>query len=325
VGEHLRDSQTDGFLVIHDGHIVAEHYLNGMTEDTPHLLMSVSKSVTSAVVGILAGKGQLDVEALVSEVVPELSETSFAGATVQHLLDMRAGTGFNEDYDDPQADVRLYEQVYLWRPRTSERLPEDAIAYFATLRNDGEHGGPFRYRSVLTDVLAWVVERAARRRFHQVVADELWRAMGAEFDADVTLDAHGNALADGGISATLRDMGRFGLLHLLEPPAGAPEVVPASWVEGTIRGAPDGTEAFFAGDDPAGFPPGAHYRNCWWVRDHSLPYFNASGIYGQGVFVHHPTHTVAVKFSSRDRALDRLEGAATATAVATIGAVLARG
>ena len=73
---------------------------------------------------------------------------------------MRAGTKFSEDYEDLAAEVRVYEQVYLWRPRTSSRLPDDATAYFATLKNDGPHGGPFRYRSVLTDVLAWVIERA---------------------------------------------------------------------------------------------------------------------------------------------------------------------
>src|SRR5205807_6702285 len=106
--------------------------------------------------------------------------------------------------------VRAYEQVYLWRPRTTRGLPADALSYFATLRNDGEHGGPFRYRSILTDVLAAAIERAAGVRLHELIERELWEPMGAEFDAEVTLDAHGNPLADGGLCATLRDLGRFG-------------------------------------------------------------------------------------------------------------------
>ncbi len=53
------------------------------------------------------------------DVVPELEGTSFEGCTVQDLLDMRAGTRFNEDYEDLKAEVRVYEQVYLWRPRTT--------------------------------------------------------------------------------------------------------------------------------------------------------------------------------------------------------------
>src|SRR5215510_8984604 len=191
-----------------------------MAPDTPHLLMSVSKSVTAAVAGVLAGRGQLDVSAPVTAVVPELAGTSFDGCTVQHLLDMRAGTAFNEDYADSEADVRTYERVYLWRPPDGRPVPEDAIAYFATLHNDGPHGGPFRYRSILTDVLAWVIERAAGDRLHELISRELWQPMGAEFDAEVTLDRRDNPMADSGVSATLRDLARFGLLFLRRGRAG---------------------------------------------------------------------------------------------------------
>src|ERR1700758_1707011 len=113
VAELLAETYTDGFLVLHQGQIVAEHYFNGLAPDVPHLLMSVSKSVTSAIAGVLAGRGELAVSARVEEIVPELGGTSFEGATVQDLLDMRAGTRFDENYDNPEADVRTYERVYL--------------------------------------------------------------------------------------------------------------------------------------------------------------------------------------------------------------------
>jgi hypothetical protein len=74
--------------------------------------------------------------------------------------------------------------------------------------------------------------------------------------------------------------------------------VPAEWIDDTIRGAPDGPAAFRAGDNPDGYPPGAHYRNCWWVRDPGLPFYFASGINGQHVFVHVPSQTVVVKLST---------------------------
>src|SRR5215472_11928362 len=61
MAELLEETYTDGFLVLHQGEVLAEHYFNDMTPDVPHLLMSVSKSVTSAVAGILAGRGELDV------------------------------------------------------------------------------------------------------------------------------------------------------------------------------------------------------------------------------------------------------------------------
>jgi CubicO group peptidase (beta-lactamase class C family) len=303
VAELLAETYTDGFLVLHQGEILAEHYFNDMAPDVPHLLMSVSKSVTSAVAGILAGRGELDVAARVEEIVPDLGGTSFEGAAVQDLLDMRAGTRFDESYDNPEADVRTYERVYLWRPDNGRPRPEDALGYFATLPNDGPHGGPFRYRSILTDVLAWVIERAAGARLHQLIARELWQPMGAEFDAEVTVDARGNPMADGGICATLRDAARFGQLFLQRGRVADRAIVPAAWVDDTISGAPDGAAAFGGADRPPGYPPGAHYRNCWWVRDPGVPFFHASGINGQNVFVHVPSQTVVAKLSTWPTAL----------------------
>jgi CubicO group peptidase (beta-lactamase class C family) len=122
--------------------------------------------------------------------------------------------------------------------------------------------------------------------------------MGAEFDAEVTVDPRGNPMADGGICATLRDIARFGLLFLERGAVQGRRVVPDAWIADTIRGAADGPDAFTAGDNPPGYPPGAHYRNCWWVRDPGAPFCHASGINGQNVFVHWPTQTVVAKLST---------------------------
>jgi CubicO group peptidase (beta-lactamase class C family) len=190
--------------------------------------------------------------------------------------------------------------VYLWRPRDERDLPPDALSYFGTLSNDTAHGGAFNYRSILTDVLGWVLERAAGTRLAELIAREVWQPMGAEHDAEITVDAFGNPMADGGISATLRDMARFGQLML---DRGRQRIVPASWVADTIRGARDGAEAFVRGGPPPGWPTGGHYRNCWWVREPSVPFFHASGINGQAVFIHVPAELVVVKFSTWPTAL----------------------
>jgi CubicO group peptidase (beta-lactamase class C family) len=317
VAEMLEETYTDGFLVLHQGKVVAEHYFNGMAPDVLHLLMSVSKSVTSAVAGVLAGRGLLRVSSAVEEIVPELGGTSFEGATVQDLLDMRAGTRFDENYENLEADVRTYERVYLWRPDNGGPRPADALGYFATLQNDGAHGGPFRYRSILTDVLAWVIERAGGARLHELIARELWQPMGAEFDAQITLDGHGNPMADGGICASLRDLARFGQLYL----EGGRGIVPRDWIEDTIRGAPDGARAFAEGDDSPGYPPGAHYRNCWWIRDPDVPFYQASGIYGQNILVHVPSQTVVAKFSTWPTALSPAAGLTTQAVLAISNAL----
>jgi CubicO group peptidase (beta-lactamase class C family) len=325
VAEMLDETYTDGFLVLHQGQVVAEHYFNDMAPDVPHLLMSVSKSVTAAVAGVLAGRGALAVSDTIEKIVPELRGTSFEDATVQDLLDMRAGTRFDESYDNPEADVRTYERVYLWRPDNGDDRPADALGYFATLQNDGPHGGPFRYRSILTDVLAWVIERAAGVRLHQLIERELWQPMGAEFDAEITVDARGNPMADGGICATLRDLARFGQLYLQRGLAAGRPVVPAAWIDDTIRGAADGAQAFAGGDGSPGYPAGAHYRNCWWIREPDLPFFQASGINGQNVFVHVPSQTVVAKLSTWPAALSPVAAGVTTEAVLAISNALRNG
>jgi CubicO group peptidase (beta-lactamase class C family) len=293
----LHDTYTDGFMVLHRGRVITERYFNGLTPSTTHLLMSVSKSVTSTVTGALMGRGLLRPEDLVTDHVPELRGTSFEGACIRHLLDMRAGTRFDEDYTNLDADVRIYEQVYLWRPRTRRRLPSDITAYYPTLRNQGPHGGPFDYRSILTDVLGWVIERAGGRRLPQLISEELWAPMGAEFDAEITVDAHGNAMADGGVCCTLRDLARFGQLMLQGGRHGR-QIVPRAWIKDTLRPDADTVEAFLESEDAHEFPPGAYYRNKWWVVDPEGPIYLGSGINGQLVLVHVPAKVVVAKFST---------------------------
>jgi CubicO group peptidase (beta-lactamase class C family) len=123
--------------------------------------------------------------------------------------------------------------------------------------------------------------------------------LGAGYDADVTLDAHGNAAADGGISATLRDAGRIGLLALRRGQADGRQVVAPRWFDDTVRGAPDGPGAFLGGDGAGrGHPGDAHYRNCWRVIDPGPPLYCAAGVFGQFVFVHGPAELVMAKLSS---------------------------
>jgi CubicO group peptidase (beta-lactamase class C family) len=130
-------------------------------------------------------------------------------------------------------------------------------------------------------------------------------------------------MADGGICVTLRDAARFGQLYLRRGQREGKEVVPAWWVDDTVRGAPDGPDAFLAGGEVPGAPAGAHYRNCWWVDDPGLPFYHASGINGQHIFVHVPSQTVVAKLSTWPTALsDWLE--ATVAGVLAIAAELER-
>ena len=96
----LDETYTDGILVLHRGTVVTERYFNGMTPRSTHLFMSVTKSVSRHRAGSSSRAAALARRTVRSPSIPELEGTSWEGGTVRHLLDMRAGTKFNEDYED---------------------------------------------------------------------------------------------------------------------------------------------------------------------------------------------------------------------------------
>jgi len=249
-------------------------------------------------VGALADQGRLDLEAAVPDVVPDLRGTSFEGATIQHLLDMRAGTRFAEDYDDPTSDAPVLDRVAGWAPPVSGE-PAELHAYIASLENDQEHGGAFRYRSVLTDLLGWVVEEAGQARFAELFSREIWSKLGCEQDADMTLDPGGHAFTDAGFCTTARDLARFGLLYLGLGELAGRRLLSEGWVHRILTPNPELSEAFKGAPDLA-YMPGGFYHDCWWIRDETGIYAG-EGIHGQLVYVHAPSETVVVKFSTWPR------------------------
>ena len=298
VGGMLADTSTDGFLVLHRGAIVTELYENEMSPAGVHLLQSVSKSVAGSVAGILTGRGELDPEERVVHYLPELAGGSFEGATLRHLLDMRTGTRFSEIYDDPGSDIRLYEPVIGWCPSTGSLVAPDTWAYIATLENERPHGEVFEYRSILTDLLGWLLERVGGVPYAELVARELWSRIGAEQDAEITVDRHGCALADGGMSAALRDLGRFGQMILEGGRVHGEQIVPADWIEDTRRGGDDASRSAFATSGEGAKRPTWSYRNKWWVLDPERGTIAALGIHGQTIYVDPEAELVGVKLST---------------------------
>lgn len=294
--EYLRRS-ANGFLVLKSGTVRYERYLNGLNPDTPHLLMSVSKSIVASVAGALVAAGTLDPGAEICDVLPELRGTAWEACTVQHLLDMRGGVRFDESESDPQSDLFVYEQIFQWRPLT-QPLPTDIRPYMAALPADRPHGGEFRYQSILTDMLAWVLEAASGRRMAELISELLWEPMGAESDAEITLDRHGNAHADGGISATLRDMARFGELWRQGGVCAGNEVLPRRWIRDTVfpRWAAEGgsTLASASADEQ----DSGYYSQNWWIVDPARTLYAARGYCGQAVYVDTATELVVVLFSA---------------------------
>lgn len=318
---------VDSMVVIHDGAVVVEHHDAGVDPTANHLLMSVSKSVAALLTGILAADGVLGVDDTVESVLPELAETAWAGCTVQHLLDMRAGVRFDEhDMEDPTCHGRLIEWVsgytFPTPPELVATIPTHTRDWIVSLEKVTEHGSRYEYQSICTDVLAWMIERATGRRYADVLADELWSPLGAAHDADLIVDATGFPVAEGGLCATAGDLARLGQMVLDDGVARGEQVVPEAWIE-RITATPDGLAAQFAvGHDADPEQPGAYYHDGWWVTDPSRGEFRGLGLGGQQLFVDREARLVVAILSSTPLRIERSASRAMNAAVTALRSTL---
>ena len=303
-GQFLGDSCTDGIVILHKGAVVFEQYANGMTARSPHILMSVSKSMLGLVAGVLAGRGELDVERPVTDYVPEVAETAYAGATVRHLLDMRTGVVFDENYLATSGPIIEYRKSTGWNPLSPGEAPSDLRSFYRHLDEaDRPHGGRFHYISVNTDLLGWVVERAAGRRFADLMSELIWQPMGAADSAYITVDRLGAPRCAGGMCMTTRDLAIVGQLILEHGARGTRQIIPESWIADILQNGD--LEAWSASTFVEYFPGLAmHYRAKWYVERGRTPLLSGLGIHGQNLFIDPANEIVIAKFSSQGPPLD---------------------
>jgi CubicO group peptidase (beta-lactamase class C family) len=302
--EVIAETWTDAVVVLHEGQIVFEQYFDGMTEEIPHLLMSVTKSVVGCIAGILVEQGVLDMDKQASTYVPEIVGSGYDGATVRQLLDMRTGVAFREEYTNQDAEVRVMERFMGWRSGEEDEGARGMYFYLTKLGTDTDHGGRFVYRSADTDMLGWVCERAAGARMADLISLLIWQPIGAEFDAEITCDGVGSAIHDGGMSARARDVARFGQLVLEDGYVRGTSIVPERWLHEGRALDPD-TRRAFAASDSEPVLTGGWYRNQFWFVPGPLGDLQLClGIHGQMVLVDQSTRTVSVKLSSWPPAQD---------------------
>lgn len=304
LGEYLDATYTDALIVLHRDRIVAEEYRNAAGPLKPHILMSVSKSMLGALCGILADKGILNTAAPVTDYVPEIAGTAWKGATVQNLLDMRAGIRFDEDYEATSGAIIEYRKSTGWNPLEPGDTASDLRSFFSEISDtDGTHLGRFHYVSPNTDLMAWIVERAAGTRYADLMSQHLWQPMGAETSAYITVDRLGAPRAAGGMCVTLRDLARVGLLVANRGKRGSVQVLPRAWIEDVLT---NGDPQAWASGDFAEYFPGRnmHYRNKWYVERGDNPMVFCIGIHGQNLYVFPEQQLVVAKMSSRPRPLD---------------------
>ena len=285
----LEESQTDSFIVMRQGEFIAEWHAPTCDPAMPHLLFSVSKSITGILAGILIDKGMIAETDLVSKHVPEAMASAYGDATLRNLLDMEVALDFDENYLDKTGGFDRYRRATGWNPQDPTRPSSDLKSFLCTIqKSNAEHGVTHAYRSPNTDMVGVVLERAAGKRIPELISELIWRPMGAHADSFVTVDKIGTARTAGGISATPRDLARFGDMVRL----GGRGVVSPKWIDDLWTGG--SREAWRIGDQADHFPQGS-YRSFWY--ESGAGELAAIGIHGQWIWIDPKTETVIVKQS----------------------------
>lgn len=300
--DSLAANYTDGMLILHRGEIVYERYFGCLEEDGKHAAMSMTKSMTGLLAEIMVVEGDLDDSLRVVDIIPETQGSAFASATVRQVMDMTTGVRYSEDYSDPNADVWIYSRAASPLPKPEGYTgPDGYWEYLLQVEPDGAHGAEFHYKTINSDMLGWIVSRVSGQSITDLASERLWRPMGAEQSAYMTVDGKGVPFAGGGLTAGLRDLGRLGLLMLNDGVTNGQRIFPAE-VAARIRAGGDRSKFGTA------FPTlsGASYTSQWWVFHNENGAFAARGVHGQTIYVDPTAEMVIVRFASYPRAQNGL-------------------
>jgi CubicO group peptidase (beta-lactamase class C family) len=159
-------------------------------------------------------------------------------------------------------------------------------------------GEKFHYRTVLTNVLGMVLERAGGKALPVLLQTELWARLRPEQDASIVVDGTGFPYVGAGMSACARDLARFGQLIVQQGVIDGEQIVPSAWIDDT-RYADAHAKENFAASEYGETLPGGHYRNKFWVMDSERGILLAIGIHGQTILMNMSTGVVIVKLSSQ--------------------------
>jgi CubicO group peptidase (beta-lactamase class C family) len=268
-----RYGTTYAVVVVHRGRLVAQRYAGAIahwdrddepvTPTTRLLSWSMAKSVLHAAVGILVGQKRLSLDEPAPVPAWQAAGDPRREITLDHLLAMRDGLDFREDYVDSEAS-EVMDMLF--------GAGQDDMAAFAADRSLAHRPGEiFNYSSGTSNIVARIVGDAlggGAERYEQFLRSELFDPIGMR-SADPRFDKAGTFIASSYLYATAQDFARFGLLYLRDGVWDGRRILPEGWVDHART--------------PRSLDPlenrlyGAH----WWVVDDDLGGFWANGYEGQ--------------------------------------------
>ncbi|GAA4812929.1 serine hydrolase [Litoribaculum gwangyangense] len=296
--ESLEKNYTDGMLILHKGKIIYEKYFGELKPDGLHAAMSVSKTFTGTLGGLLIEEGVLDENKLGSDYIPELKGSAFGDATIRQILDMTTGLKYSEDYSNPNAEIWAFSAAGNPFPKPqSYNGPTNYYDYLKTVQKEGEHGEVFGYKTVNTDVMGWIISKVSGKSIPELLSDRIWKPLGTHFDGYYQIDGAGIAFAGGGFSANMRDMAMFGEMIRKKGYFNKQQILPSALIDDIMKG----------GDKEA-FKKSSYgslnwsYRDMWWITHNEHGSFAARGVHGQTIYIDPKAEMVIVRFSSHPEA-----------------------
>ena len=315
----LADTYTDGIVVLHKGKRVYEKYPTILKPHVPHSCFSITKSYAGTLCATLVHEGVLDDSKRIPHYLPEMAGTAYADATLRQVMDMQIGVAYSEAYSDPKAEIWDFARAGGFITRGAGYSgPTSLWAFLQTLKKEGPHGDAFAYKTVNTEVMAWVMRRVTGQGLADMLSERIWQKIGAEEDGYISVDSIGVPFGGGGLSASLRDMARFGEMMRCQGTAGGQQVIPEAVVADCNRGS-DKAKFAKAG---YGLIPGYSYRNMWWVTHNEHDAYEGRGIHGQRLYIAPKAELVVARFASHPVAYSAANDPITVPGLIALGNLL---
>lgn len=296
--QFMTANNVRGVLVMQDGKIRLERYLAPHSPTTRWNSFSVSKSITSTLVGAAMKDGYIrSVEDPVTRYITTLRGSAYDEVTVHQLLTMTSGVKWNEDYTDLNSDVaRMYAQP----PDPGFDMTE---SYVRKLPREAPPGSKWVYKTSETNLVGVLVAAATGKPLAEYLSEKIWRPYGMERDAEWMIDDVGHEQGGCCLAMTLRDYGRFGQFILDGARIKGRAIVPGTWLHEATRA-----------QVSTGADSGYGYQ--WWTRADGT--FEGRGIYGQTLHIDRARRLVIVINSATEQPTDRASGQARQQFIAAV-------
>jgi CubicO group peptidase (beta-lactamase class C family) len=290
----LNETATTAFIIVRGDTVLYETYLNGHSRDSLVHLFSVSKSFTSALVGIALSSGLVkSIDDAFVTYIPELKGKGFDAVMIRNLLTMSAGFRFTYGPFPWVDNVKLY-----YHPDLRRVVVED-------LELTSLPGAHFHYSNFSTMLLAMILERTTQRTLSELLEEQLWKPLGMEYAATWSIDHAGNGIeaAASGLNTRAIDLVKFGKLYLDRGQWLGRQILPRAWVEDSVL--PDSGKP---GDyySEAEQEDGIYYGYQWWghrLRGRDFNFY-ASGYLGQLIYVCPKKNLVIVRLGKETGDID---------------------